>query len=120
VTINGIKVATALFHPSNMDAVLDRKFLKQGPVAKYPEQPDLVDMGKSALEGSSWATSAIDDERLREWVDESRVVRPMLDAMVKNGHHGGDRLRPALEDLGRRVEALEREVARWRAARSDA
>ena len=66
------------------------------------------------------AGSATDDERLRDWVHESRVVLPMLDAMVRNGHHGGDRLRPALEDLRRRVEALEREVARWRAAWSDA
>ena len=66
------------------------------------------------------AGAATDDERLLEWVHESRVVLPMLDAMVRNGHRGPDRLRPALEDLRRRVEALEREVARWRAARSDA
>ena len=66
------------------------------------------------------AGGATDDERLRDWVHESRVVLPMLDAMVRNGHNGPDRLRPALEDLRRRVEALEREVARWRAARSDA
>jgi hypothetical protein len=66
------------------------------------------------------AGGATDDERLRDWVHESRVVLPMLDAMVRNGHRGGDRLRPALEDLRRRVEALEREVARWRTARSDA
>jgi hypothetical protein len=65
------------------------------------------------------AGGATDDERLRDWVHESRVVLPMLEAMVRNGHHG-DRLPPALEDLRRRVEALEREVARWRAARSDA
>ena len=38
-----------LFHPSNMDGVLDRKFLKQGTVASFPEQPDLVDMVKTAL-----------------------------------------------------------------------
>jgi hypothetical protein len=48
------------------------------------------------------------------------VVLPMLDAMVRNGHHAPDRQRPALEDLRRRVEALEREVVRWRAVRSDA
>jgi len=66
------------------------------------------------------AGSATDDERLRDWVHESRVVLPLLDAMVRNGHHGGDRLRPALGDLRRRVEALEREVACWRAARADA
>jgi hypothetical protein len=60
-----------------------------------------------------------DDERLREWVEESHVVLPLLDAMVRNGHLGPDRLRAALEDLRCRVEALEREVARWRAARLD-
>ena len=38
-----------LFHPGNMDGVLDRKFLKQGTVTSFPEQPDLVDMVKTAL-----------------------------------------------------------------------
>ena len=66
------------------------------------------------------AASADDDQRLRDWVHESRVVLPLLDAMLKNGHHGGGRARPALEDLRRRVEALEREVARLRTARADA
>jgi hypothetical protein len=33
-------------------------------------------------------------------------VLPLLDAMVRNGHHGGDRLRPALEDLRRSWERL--------------
>jgi alkaline phosphatase len=38
-----------LFHPGNMDGVLDRKFLKQGTVTSFPEQPDLVDMVRTAL-----------------------------------------------------------------------
>ena len=38
-----------LFHPGNMDGVLDRKFLKQGTVPSFPEQPDLVDMVRTAL-----------------------------------------------------------------------
>ena len=38
-----------LFHPGNMDGVLDRKFLKRGTVPRYPDQPDLVDMVRSAL-----------------------------------------------------------------------
>ena len=38
-----------LFHPGNMDGVLDRKFLKQGTAARYPGQPDLVDMVRSAI-----------------------------------------------------------------------
>jgi alkaline phosphatase len=46
----GTRRLLGLFHPSNMDGVLDRKFLKQGTATKYPEQPDLVDMVKSALE----------------------------------------------------------------------
>lgn len=62
------------------------------------------------------AGRATDDQRLLEWVHESRVVLPMLDAMVRNGHQSRDRLRQAVEDLRRRVEALEREVACWRAA----
>ena len=66
------------------------------------------------------AGGATDDERLLDWVNEARVVLPMLDAMVRNGHRGHDPLRPPLEDLRRRVEALEREVARWRTARADA
>jgi hypothetical protein len=66
------------------------------------------------------AGGATEDARLLEWVHESWVVLPMLDAMVRNGHHAPDRQRPALEDLRRRVEALEREVVRWRAVRSDA
>ncbi len=32
-----------LFHPVNMDGVLDRRFLKKGTVYKFPDQPDLTD-----------------------------------------------------------------------------
>jgi alkaline phosphatase len=39
-----------LFHPGNMDGVLDRKFLRKGTAAAYPEQPDLVDMVRTAIE----------------------------------------------------------------------
>src|SRR5262245_37087456 len=38
-----------LFHPGNMDGVLDRRYLKKGTVDRFPEQPDLVDMVRSAL-----------------------------------------------------------------------
>lgn len=38
-----------LFHTGNMDAVLDRNFLKKGTVEKFPNQPGLVDMTKAAL-----------------------------------------------------------------------
>ncbi|RWX80977.1 alkaline phosphatase [Neorhizobium lilium] len=39
-----------LFHTGNMDVTLDREFLKKGTVAKYPNQPGLVDMTKVALD----------------------------------------------------------------------
>ena len=39
-----------LFHPSNMDTVYDRKFLKKGTVPQFPEQPDLPDMVTAALQ----------------------------------------------------------------------
>jgi alkaline phosphatase len=39
-----------LFHPDNMDGALDRHFLKKNTVAQFPEQPDLVDMTRSAIE----------------------------------------------------------------------
>ncbi|KQS75363.1 alkaline phosphatase [Rhizobium sp. Leaf384] len=38
-----------LFHTGNMDTVLDRDFLKKGTVAKFPNQPGLVDMTNAAL-----------------------------------------------------------------------
>ncbi len=38
-----------LFAPGNMDGALDRKFLKGGGVKKFPDQPDLTDQVKAAL-----------------------------------------------------------------------
>jgi alkaline phosphatase len=38
-----------LFHPSNMDGVLDRRITKGGSVKTYPEQPDLTEMVRSAI-----------------------------------------------------------------------
>jgi alkaline phosphatase len=46
----GTKKLLGLFHTSNMDGVLDRKFLKKGTVDKFPDQPDLADQTKAALE----------------------------------------------------------------------
>jgi alkaline phosphatase len=43
------KKLLGLFHPGNMDTVLDRKFLKKGTVAQFPNQPDLPDMVTAAL-----------------------------------------------------------------------
>ena len=39
-----------LFHTGNMDGVLDRKFLKGGTVKKFPDQPDLTDQVRAALD----------------------------------------------------------------------
>ena len=38
-----------LYHPDNMDGALDRRFLKKGTVAEFPDQPDLTDMTRAAL-----------------------------------------------------------------------
>jgi hypothetical protein len=54
-----------------------------------------------------------DDGRLREWILESRAVLPRLRAMVRNGHEPTP-LEVVVEDLRRRVEELERELARLR------
>ena len=39
-----------LFHPENMDGALDRHFLKKGTVLQFPNQPDVADMTRSAIE----------------------------------------------------------------------
>jgi alkaline phosphatase len=39
-----------LFHPSNMDGVMDRKIFYGNTVQDYPDQPDLTDMTKAALD----------------------------------------------------------------------
>jgi alkaline phosphatase len=39
-----------LFHTGNMDATLDREFLKKGTVSKFPNQPGLVEMTQVALD----------------------------------------------------------------------
>jgi alkaline phosphatase len=44
------KKLLGLFHPDNMDGALDRHVLKQNTVSKYPEQPDVADMTRAAIE----------------------------------------------------------------------
>ena len=39
-----------LFNDKNVDGALDRKFLKRGTVDKFPDQPDLTDEMRAALE----------------------------------------------------------------------
>lgn len=58
-----------------------------------------------------------DEARLRQWIDESRAVLPRLRALVNDGHPGLDPLHLVVADLRRRVEALEDELGRLRAAR---
>lgn len=59
-------------------------------------------------------SGSTDDARLREWIHESHAVLPRLRAMVRNGHGGPDPLHLVVEDLRRRVEELEEELARQR------
>ena len=46
----GTQKLLGLFHTGNMDGVLDRKFLKKGTVDKFPNQPDLADQTKAAID----------------------------------------------------------------------
>jgi alkaline phosphatase len=39
-----------LYHPENMDGALDRHFLKKNTVDQFPEQPDLADMTRAAIQ----------------------------------------------------------------------
>ena len=39
-----------LFNDKNIDGALDRKFLKRGTVGKFPDQPDLTELTRAALE----------------------------------------------------------------------
>jgi alkaline phosphatase len=44
------KKLLGLFNTGNMDGVFDRRFTKKGTVAKFPNQPDLTEEVKAALE----------------------------------------------------------------------
>jgi alkaline phosphatase len=44
------KQLLGLFHMSNMDGALDRRILKKGTVPRNPDQPDLADQTKVALD----------------------------------------------------------------------
>ena len=46
----GANKLLGLFNPSNIDGALDRFFLKKGTVAKFPDQPDLTDQVRAALD----------------------------------------------------------------------
>jgi len=55
-----------------------------------------------------------DEARLREWISESHAVLPRLRAIVRNGARSPAPLELVVEDLRRRVEELEQELARLR------
>ena len=59
-------------------------------------------------------SGSTDVERLREWISESHVVLPRLRALVRNGAGNGEPLHLVVEDLRRRVEDLEEELAQRR------
>ena len=44
------KKLLGLFNNGNLDGALDRRILKKGTVSRYPDQPDLVDQTKIALQ----------------------------------------------------------------------
>jgi alkaline phosphatase len=39
-----------VFHPDNMDGALDRHLLKKGTVDRFPDQPDVADMTRAAID----------------------------------------------------------------------
>jgi alkaline phosphatase len=47
---SGTTKLLGLFHPDNMDGALDRHVLKKGTVEQFPNQPDVADMTRAALE----------------------------------------------------------------------
>ena len=48
--VPGTRKLFGAFHPDNMDGALDRLFLKKNTVAQYPNQPDLTEMTKAAID----------------------------------------------------------------------
>lgn len=60
------------------------------------------------------ARGSIPDARLEQWMNESTVILPRLQMMVRSygRTRGREAFLLALEDLGRRIERLEAAVAR--------
>ncbi|WP_440409538.1 alkaline phosphatase [Neorhizobium petrolearium] len=70
-----------LFHTGNMDVALDREFLKKGTVGKFPNQPGLVDMTKTAIdqlsknpEGFFLMVEASNIDKMTHPLDNERAV----------------------------------------------
>src|SRR5262252_6158090 len=49
-TSAGTRKLLGLFHPDNMDGALDRHVLRKNTVPQYPDQPDVADMTRAAIE----------------------------------------------------------------------
>lgn len=70
-----------LFHTGNMDTTLDREFLRKGTVDRFPEQPGLVDMTRTALdllsrneEGFVLVVEAANVDKMSHPLDWDRAV----------------------------------------------
>src|SRR5205085_7513519 len=50
IAAKGAPKLLGLFNTGNIDGALDRFFLKKGTVAKFPDQPDLTDQVRAALD----------------------------------------------------------------------
>jgi hypothetical protein len=59
-------------------------------------------------------SGAADDVRLRRWIRESQAVLPRLRAMVRQSDWSPEPWHIVVEDLRRRVEDLEEELAQLR------
>jgi hypothetical protein len=59
-------------------------------------------------------SGAADDVRLRHWIRESQAVLPRLRALVSRGDGSPEPWHVVVEDLRRRVEDLEEELAQLR------
>src|SRR5499427_7087418 len=46
----GTRKLLGLFHPDNMDGALDRHVLRKNTVPQYPDQPDVADMTRAAIQ----------------------------------------------------------------------
>jgi alkaline phosphatase len=88
----GASKILGLFNTGNIDGALDLKFLKKGTVARFPDQPDLVEETKAAIEVLSKATNGfvlmVESGRIDKYshnLDWERAVYDtiMLDDAVK-------------------------------------
>ena len=75
-----------LFHTGNLDSTLDREFLKKGTVEKFPNQPGLVAMTKTALDrlsanedGFFLMVEAANVDKMSHPLDWDRAIVDMIE-----------------------------------------